>query len=245
MINQRDIPATKPKKQTAPRLNTVGNLTVFLWSLGMVTLAPSARLHLAVALCLGVALLVYPLSLRRMARLRWLIMMALMALPPVFFLSAPERSFLGLGYSGQGLLTGMQIAMRMIVFIVALDGLTAAVDIAALAGLFERFGLRGLGFSMGVALNLYPALQTSCVNAWHSLRMRGGLRKQRWRGLRLLLVTVVANALRRAEEIALAAEARAFSPERCRPMPLNTGILDWLCVALGLLVLLAFCLLPG
>jgi energy-coupling factor transporter transmembrane protein EcfT len=244
MINQRDLQVAKPKKRAAPQLNTVGNLTVFTWSLGMVTLAPAQRLYLAAALCLGAALVVYPLSLRRMARLRWLVLMALLALPPVFFLSEPERSFLGLGYSDQGLLTGMQIATRMLVFIVALDGLTSTVDIASLAGLLERVGLRGLGFSMGVALNLYPALQASYTNAWHSLRMRGGLRKQRWRGLRLLLITVIANALRRADEIALAAEARAFCPQRCRPMPLKTSSLDWLSVVLGVLVLLGFCLLP-
>jgi len=101
------------------------------------------------------------------------------------------------------------------------------VDIVALAGLLERFGLHGLGFSMGVALNLLPALQQSSTHAWYSLKMRGGLRKQRWRGLQLLAITVVTNALRRAEEIALAAEARAFSPEKSRAMPIKYGNWDW------------------
>jgi energy-coupling factor transporter transmembrane protein EcfT len=88
---------------------------------------------------------------------------------------------------------------------------------AILAGLVGRFGLHGLGFSLGVAMNL------------RSIRgMRYGLRKQRWRGLQLLMMTIVTNALRRADEVALAAEARAFSPDRARPLPVQRGRLDWL-----------------
>jgi energy-coupling factor transporter transmembrane protein EcfT len=74
-------------------------------------------------------------------------------------------------------------------------------------------------------------LQTAAINTWHSLWMRGGLRKQRWRGLRLLLLTIITNALRRTEEIALAAEGRAFCPEQCRAMPLRAGSLDWAVVS--------------
>jgi energy-coupling factor transporter transmembrane protein EcfT len=66
--------------------------------------------------------------------------------------------------------------------------------------------------------------------------MRGGLRRQRWRGIRLLLLTIISNALRRTEEIALAAEGRAFCPVQCRAMPLRTGSLDWP-VTVGLFVL--------
>ncbi len=123
----------------------------------------------------------------------------------------------------------------------AVNGFASAVDIAAVAGLLERFGLQGLGFCLGVAMNLLPALQESATNAWRSLWMRGGLRQRRWRGLQLLLVTVVSNALRRAEEIALAAESRAFTPERSRPMPIQAGQWDLLATALASLTLLALC----
>jgi energy-coupling factor transporter transmembrane protein EcfT len=66
--------------------------------------------------------------------------------------------------------------------------------------------------------------------------MRGGLRAQRWRGVRLLLLTIITNALRRTEEIALAAEGRAFSPEQTRSMPLRPGSLDRV-VAVGAVIL--------
>ena len=104
-----------------------------------------------------------------------------------------------------------------------------------MAGLLERFGLRGLGFALGVALNLLPSLQTSAVQSWYTLKMRGGLRKQRWRGCRLLVITIITNALKRAEEVSLAAELRAFSPEKSRPFPIQRGSLDR--VSVGLMIL--------
>ncbi|MBE0410753.1 MAG: hypothetical protein IBX69_13595, partial [Anaerolineales bacterium] len=138
-----------------------------------------------------------------------------------------DRSLAGTRYSSEGLMASIQITLRILVVLVSIQGLTSRIDIASVAGLLERAGLRGLGFSMGVALNLLPALQQSATNAWRSMWMRGGFRKNRWRGLRLLAVTIIAGALGRAEEIALAAEARAFSPQRARSMPVKVGKYDW------------------
>ena len=90
---------------------------------------------------------------------------------------------------------------------------------------------------------LFRSLQQSSLHAWQSLRMRGGLRQKKWRGLRLLVVTIITNALRRAEEIALAAESRAFSPDTCRPAPLPIKPLDRLLLPAALLCLLAAVLL--
>lgn len=241
MIHSRSLRATGAH-QTRVRMGTAGHLAVFLWSLAMVMLVPAHRLPWAAALCLGVSALVYPVSLRRLLRVRWLVMMAMLALPPVFLLGESDLLVLGVSLSSEGLMAGMQIALRLVVVLVAVDGFTAAVDIAAIAGLLERFGLQGLGFSLGVALNLAPALQTSATCTWRSLWMRGGLRRQRWRGIRLLLVTVVANSLRRAEDIALAAEARAFCPENARSMPVKAGRFDWLATVFVSLTLLVFCI---
>jgi energy-coupling factor transporter transmembrane protein EcfT len=228
--------------KASPRMGTAGHVAMLGWSLAMVMVVPAQRIHWAAALCIGVALLVYPLSLKRLVRPRWLVLLALLALPPMLLLGEVDATVLGIGVSRAGVQAGMQIAVRFVVVMVAVDGFTSAVDIAALAGLLERFGLQGLGFCMGVALNLLPALQESAQHAWHSLWMRGGLRRQWWRAMRLLLVTVVSNALRRAEEIALAAEARAFSPDCARPMPIQVGKLDWLTTALAAMALVAFCL---
>jgi energy-coupling factor transporter transmembrane protein EcfT len=209
-----------------------GYLALLLGSVGLILVAPFGRLWLAAGLCLAANGLFHPGSLRRLAAGRWLAMLGGLVLANALWLGPADQALGPLAYSGEGLRAGLQMAVRALVVMVAVDGFAGAVDVGQVAGLFERAGLRGLGFAVGVAFNLLPSLRRSGRCAWHSLWMRGGLRQQRWRALRLLLVTVVANALRRAEDIALAAEARGFAPERCRAAPLPAGRLDWL-VGLG------------
>ncbi|OGO19313.1 MAG: hypothetical protein A2Z14_01215 [Chloroflexi bacterium RBG_16_48_8] len=215
-------------------IGTIGYLTLFLWCLGMVMLAPQEYIPIVAPVCIVVVVLLFPLSPHRLFHWRWLFFMLLLSLPPVFLLGEIDRSIWGLRYSAEGLGVGLQIALRFIVVLIAVNGLTGSVEITAIAGLLERVGLQGLGFSMGVALNLLPSLQQSSINTWHSLWMRGGLRRQRRRGLRLLIFSIVTNALRRAEEIALAAEARAYSPEHSRPLPIAVGNWDRVVMFLAL-----------
>ena len=236
MINQKVMHLERSKTGAPGKLGTIGYLVIFVWSLGMVMLAPARHLLLAGGLCFLVAAVVYPRSFKRLVRPRWLVLIVLLAIPPLFFLGDLDRSLWGIPYSSLGLVSSTQIMLRIVVVLVSVDGFTNSVDIASIAGLLERFGLHGLGFSMGVALNLLPSLQTAAINTWHSLWMRGGLRAQRWRGIRLLLLTIITNALRRTEEIALAAEGRAFCPEQTRAMPLRSGSLDRV-VAVGAVIL--------
>ena len=111
------------------------------------------------------------------------------------------------------------------------------MQVSELSAILEREGLPGLCFSLGVAFNMLPALAKSARNTWHSLWLRGGLRTRRWRGLQLLLVTILSNALRRAEEITLAAEACAYDPHHVRHVPIRKGRADGWLLAVGLLLL--------
>lgn len=227
-----------------PSLGVLSYLSIFALSLSAVTLAPAQRLPWIAGGCLLVALLIYPRAFRGLMRWRWLGMIGLLALPPLFLLGETDRSLLGIPYSSEGLASAIQIALRILVFLVSVQGLTESVDISSIAGLLERAGLRGLGFSVGVAFNLLPALFQSAQNAWHSLWMRGGLRKKRWRALQLFAIVVVANALNRAEEIAIAAEARAFSPEKSLAYPIKKSKLDWLILAFTLLCIGMMVIIP-
>jgi energy-coupling factor transporter transmembrane protein EcfT len=243
MINQQSLKLKHSQASVPVKLGTISYLAIFTWSLGMVMLAPAQYLLLAGGLSLLVAAVVYPRSFRRVMRLRWLVMIAIFSLPPLFVLGDLDRSLWGIPYSSQGLVGSLQILVRIIVVLIAVDGFTKSVDISSIAGLLERFGLRGLGFSMGVALNLLPSLQAATINTWHSLWMRGGLRKQRWRGIRLLFLTIITNALRRTEEIALAAEGRAFCSEQCRALPLQVGSWDRVILVGAISVALGFFLI--
>jgi energy-coupling factor transporter transmembrane protein EcfT len=240
MITTRGLRVSHMKMASSQKLGTVGYLAIFVWSVVTVMVTPARLLAWVAGLCLLVAALVYPRSYQRILRWRWLLMVTLLALPSVFLVGELDRSLGGIRYSSEGLTTAVQIVARILVVLVSVEGFTSSVDISSVGGLLERAGLHGLGFSIGVALNLLPALQQSALNAWRSLWMRGGLRKKRWRGLRLLFMTILSNALGRAEEIALAAEARAYTPERSRALPVKAGRWDRAVVILcGLGVLVA------
>lgn len=220
-------------------------LFLFAWSLAIVMLAPPARVWLAALLALCAAACFYPAAIGRAFRPRWLLLLALMALPSLF-VPGPPALQLGdaVAISSEGLLTALRTLLRAFVMLVAVDGLAAAVDVAQIAALFERCGLQGLGFAVGVALNLLPILRDTTTVTWQSLRMRGGLRRQPLRGLRYFFVTVISSALRRAADIALAAEARAYTPANSRPTPLQSAPADKPLVALATLLLLMTLFFP-
>lgn len=226
---QQALPARK-----LPWLGDRGHLAIFLWALALVMLGP-VQYSLAISLfCLAVLALLYPGALGRLLRPRWLVLLALLI--PAGMIFPPDQPAAGSGsvsFLPAGLLLGLQMALRAAVVLLAVDSFSGAVDIGAVAGMVERLGLRGLGFSIGIAINLLPSLRQTITNAWHSLRMRGGFRRRRRRALQLLFITVVTNALRRAEEITLAAEARAYRPEMSRTLPVKTGKLDLMVILLA------------
>jgi energy-coupling factor transporter transmembrane protein EcfT len=220
------------ERSAKSKLGTPGRLALFVWSLLVVILAQAEWLLAVAGTALVINGLLYPASIKRLFRWRWLFFAVLVMLPNLLWVGEPDISVLGLPLSRTGFVTGMQMILRALVVIIAVDGFSSSVDITEVAGMFERVGLSGLGFSMGVAVNMLPALRRSSQCAWRSLSMRGGLRRQWWRGSRLLLVTIVASALRRAEEIALSAEVRAYSPGLSRPQPMTRGVYDPLMIGL-------------
>lgn len=244
MIGLRQWQATTDVKKRRWQPGTVGSLILFVWSLALIFVTPLPRLWIAGLLALLVAALLYPQSLRRLLQPRWLLLLGLMSVPSLFL---PGRPLLALGpltLTAEGIQSAWQMLLRATVILAAVDGFTASVSVSEMAGLFERAGLRGLGFATGVALNLLPILRHSIAVTWHSLRMRGGFRRHPLRAARYFLVTVVAGAVQRAEEIALAAEARAYSPDSGRASPLRHSPLDRYLLPAAVALLLALRLWP-
>jgi energy-coupling factor transporter transmembrane protein EcfT len=225
--------------QQRPYLGTVGYGALFLWCVGLVLLIPPEGLPIFAILGLGVGMAFFPRAMRQLLRWQWLFFFLVLILPSALWMGEIDRTFLGISYSSTGLQVGFYMVMRALVMLIAVIGFSSSVDVSELAALLERFGLRGLGFSMGVAVNLLPTMMQSAQTAWHALRMRGGFRRQRWNALRLLFVTIVSNALRRAEEIALSAEVRAFRPERARSLAIKKGAFDGIVLGVALCSLIA------
>ena len=191
-----------------PLIGSPGHFVLFAWALGMALLPAQERGIPAALLALALLAALYPFALRRVARPRWLLILAGLFLVNLFFggmRETPDMAILGLPLARLTLLNAAHMTLRAALILLAADGFSASVDITGVAGLLERGGLRGLGFSLGVASNLLPDLRRSSTATWHSLRMRGGLRGRWLRGLQLLLLAVMTNALRHAEEIVLAA----------------------------------------
>lgn len=229
--------AYESKPRRAHALGVPGYLSILLWSFTLVICAQGKWMLLAAGACLLAASLLFPGAFRSLFRLRWLVLIVTLALVSSIRFGEQGR---WITLSLDGLVTGTQMGLRSLVMLVMIAGFSESVEISQLAGLLERAGMKGLGFSLGIAVNLLPGLAQSCTAAFHALRMRGGLRAQWRQGIHLYLVTVVSNAVRRAEDTALAAEARAFSPESQRLLPLVVGRLDGWVTAAAVLSLVFF-----
>lgn len=224
------------------RLGTPGQLACFLAVLLAAVLLGGPRSPLALALAVVLALAFHPAALRVARSVAVWTFTALLLASGALWLGTPDARLGPLAISTAGLEGGLWMAVRALAILLAARGLAASTSPGELAGLLERAGLPGLGFTLGVAVNLLPALEQSSRHTWDTLRMRGGLRHRRRDALRLATLTVMSGALRRADEIAIAAEVRGFGLRRARPPALRRGTLDGpVTAALAALVaLLAF-----
>jgi len=225
----------------AARLGTPGALACLLASLLAAVLWRGWHAALALVLAAALAALFHPSALLVLrSRASW-VFLAVLFVSSALWMGTPDLRLGFVGLSREGLAAGTQMVLRALTIFIATHGLSASTSPGELAGLLERVGVKGLGFTVGVAFNLLPALERSAQRTWDTLRMRGGLRRRRRMVLRLATLTVMSNALRRADEIAIAAEVRGFGPEHARPLPLRRGALDLpvILVLLGLVALLA------
>lgn len=206
-------------KALASGLKPASYLAFLLWALVLLAFLPDSRVWVLfpVVLALGLASGRGGLGILKSPRL-WILLLSMLALTP-FLLGEPDVRLGRIGLSLDGLETGFWMAVRALTLMLAFSVALQPMTVAETVGLFERAGLRGLGFALGVALNLRLVLRDTVESAYHSLRLRGGLRKP-LQALRLFLVTVVANALRYGDDVVKAATARAFDPNAA---PSRTG----------------------
>jgi energy-coupling factor transporter transmembrane protein EcfT len=163
-------------------------------------------------------------GLRLFARPRfWTFVLSAAALGP-FLIGEPDVALGPLRFSQEGFATGLEMAGRACALILAFGLGVASLSLSDLVALFDRLGLRGLGFATALALNLLGTLREMATVTWQTIGLRGGLRRPVM-ALRLFLVTTVANTLRYGDEVVNAAMVRAFDPQRGQPasLPLRRG----------------------
>jgi len=159
---------------------------------------------------LGLTVRLAPAALRPILNWRWPLLILMLILPSALWVGEPDGRILGIPYSPSGLTMGLEMACRATTIFLGVSALSQRVSVMQMARMLERVGMRDMGFAIGVGFHALPTLQKRFVTAYAAFRLRGGFRRQRWRGLQLLIVTVITGALRHAEEVLMAAEARAF-----------------------------------
>jgi energy-coupling factor transporter transmembrane protein EcfT len=201
------------------RPGVVGRVGGLILAVAFVAFADGARLAVATLLCLAASAVWHPLGYRVLGRRAVWLFLLLLVLPPIAF-TAPRTLELGaLAVSGDGLALAATVLARAVVIAVAAAGFAATVSARALADMFEWCGLRGVGFALGVAIHALPRTTHIWTTSARALRLRGGFRAHRVRDLALLAMTVVGNALRHADEVVEAAQARGYAPGRRQVPP--------------------------
>lgn len=226
-----------------PDLTSYGYLLFFVVTAVLAVLSSGAKVVPVLGGTLLFAALFCRDALRLLTRWQlWLFILLTLLLSP-FIIGEKDISLWGLGVSGEGFWAGLWMTVRALSIALSASIFATAVSVPQVAQLFERVGLKGLGFAVGVAANMLPTIQETMETAYHALRLRGGFRRHRLETARLLLVSIIAGSLRRGDDVVSAAEARAFDPSRSQRPSVSASRADLALVAitslLGAALLLA------
>lgn len=209
-------------------LGVWGYLGFLVWAVVLAILALEARVLIVLGMVVAFSALFCASSLQLICRRGFWVLIASALLLSPFFIGEKDMALWGLRLSRQGFWTGLWMTARALSIALAFNTFACAVSVAEVSALFEGAGLKGLGFALGVAFNALPTIQETMENAFTALRLRGGFRRDRFRALKMLLVTIIAGSLRRGDEVVDAAEARAFDPTRVQVQPVRPTRADLL-----------------
>jgi energy-coupling factor transporter transmembrane protein EcfT len=173
------------------------------------------------------------LDLVRQARF-WILVLSIIALSP-FLLGEPDTALGPLYLSRSGFALGLDLTARTLALALAFSLGIGSLSLSDIVAVFDRVGLRGLGFAIALAMNLLGTLREMATVTLQTIYLRGGMRRP-WVGLRLFLITTVANTLQYGDEAVNAAALRAFDPNDGQRRPLPPRPAD-----LWLIALLAGC----
>lgn len=212
-------------------------MVCLLGTIVLAAVSPGWRVAGAFIVSLVVALWLYPAGLDQLRRRSFW--------PFAFFLLIGSALFAGGDEAGPswgpvswtGIVIGAQMTLRAATVLIAIGGFTTTISIGELAALLESLGLSGLGFALGVAVNMLPIIQNTATTTLAALRLRGGFRRNRLEAVRQLLLVTITNSLRYGEQIAIAAESRAYAPEQAVGPRLSVQRLDWVTLGLSLLLI--------
>jgi energy-coupling factor transporter transmembrane protein EcfT len=217
------------------RFSAWGYLAFTVWGLGAGMLMRGWRLGGLVAVELAFGLLWSREGLGMLRRWRfWVFIGTAVVLGP-WLARRAGMGGVSMGAAGipswwPGLSLGLEMAARALALMLAFSLGMSALSLSDMLTIFDQLHLRGLGFALGVAMNLLATLQEMARTTFETIKLRGGLRRP-LAALRLFLVTLVSNTLRYGEQIVNAASVRAFDPAGGRRRVLRPRRADLLLTA--------------
>ncbi len=208
----------------AARPGPWGYLLLALWSVGMATLLPAARLPALLALLILLGAWAHPSGLRLLRDGRVWLLVGIALATGAFWLGERDATAWGVRYSATGLQQGALMGARALALLLGLSISATALSVSGWIRVLAAVGAPGLGFALGVAFNLLPTLGQLSESAYQSIRLRGGWRRP-LRAMRLYVVTIATNALGYGDEVVRAAASRAFDPATAprAPVPWRTA----------------------
>jgi len=215
------------------RFSAWGYLAFTLWGLGMALAVKGWGLGALAVVELAFGLAWSREGLGPLRRWRfWVLLAVAVALGP-WLLRRSSLTGADVGLSWLGLSVGLEMAGRALTLSLAFSLGLSSLSLSDLVAVFDRLQLRGLGFALGVAMNLLSSMQEMARVTFETIRLRGGLRRPVV-AMRLFLITLVSNTLRCGDQVVHAASVRAFEPQRGRRMRVSLQRADlWLVAALA------------
>ncbi len=221
------------------------------WSVVVSFLAVVLRHPASLAVLVGLSLVPWVVARPPLAKVRWLLILAATTaagavISQGFFYGLQPRTELltllpGLSLCKEGLFYGGVVSLRLISVLAA--GAIVVLTTYTSDLILAMGKLRvphSLAFMLTLALRFLPETveQGKRIHAAQQLRGAGGRGPvAALRRFRLLLVPLMASSLRSARQVALAAEVRAYSPDRIPSRDLCLTRTDWAAAA-GLVLLL-------
>lgn len=230
------MPERRPDLPDDGRVGVTARVGALVIAIAAAIASSGFRLGVMWGLAWLLAAILHPAGFRVLRHwLLWVILI-LLVLPPLAVTVPRDVGLpMGMAVSRDAVVLALSMLARSLIIVVAASGFAATVSVRDLTDFLEVGGLRGLGFSLGVAVHALPVARQTWATSARALRLRGGFRRARIRDTMLLGMTVIGNALRHADEVVESAMARGFAPERRRgaPPPRWRSDLAWLAVWLA------------
>lgn len=159
-------------------------------------------------------------ALSRMARWPLIIFAVTVLSVSAIHLESNAEEYLKINIEPSGILLGLHMLMRAVSIFIAAQIFSVRVPVLDLTRLADAIGMRGFGFSLGVAFHMLPEVHSIARETRDALKLRGNFRIHRIHATKQWLIAILVQLIQRSDEVVSAARTRGFgSGKRYRYFP--------------------------